>query len=548
MSNRKFNWDLFWGFLIVLAAFLLIFTDGLNVIQYRMLYYDDAYNATVAANFIRYGEYRVSFPDDITFYNPITTGITAILPAALLFKLFGISSFTASLTPLLYGVFNLWLFWYLLSICLASKSKHNYSLSAVFAVLLILACYVYQMICENLWGETASCTFQLLAAIFMRKHLSNHKLSYMAWSGAMVAMAFLTKSAMIFFMTVWFTVILIEAFYTRSITKKAARSWYLGWAGGFIFTDAFKFYQLGGFIPYLRWWKHEWINMMTQSAGHGDKPSIPVKIESLSTLFYNNCYFSLAIIGIAAVLYFIIVYRSHKQKKQPDHDLLSMSIYGVGGASLLVYYILFGGNGLMHRTRLSIYILFIKMLIVFLLCLLIIHIVKQIRNRNNTIFSRPKVIGQSILAIVTCCLLFPYEYLNRNINMYIEKTDDYSYEQKLVTEFLGEVDALPEDATLYVAAWWHVPHVTLYLDRKMTSIYEKKPVDYNKGYFLVGISIEAFNVALVEEVLNAHLVRIDTSEVDYSQLPPYPRQDLEIYAIYKVEPKEAIIEELVNEE
>ena len=100
---------------------ILFFTDGINTITTQLLAYDEAYNATVAANVFRYGEYRVSYPDNIVFYNMITTGETVILPTAALYTLFGINNITSTLVALLYALLSIWCMWILLNTVLKGK-------------------------------------------------------------------------------------------------------------------------------------------------------------------------------------------------------------------------------------------------------------------------------------------------------------------------------------------------------------------------------------------------------------------------------------------
>lgn len=101
-KTPKCNLDFMIGIAIMIVAIILFIMNELNAVQYQLLTYDESYNATVAANVARYGEYRVSYPSKSVFYNMITTGETMLLPTALVYKLFGINTITSSIIPLVY--------------------------------------------------------------------------------------------------------------------------------------------------------------------------------------------------------------------------------------------------------------------------------------------------------------------------------------------------------------------------------------------------------------------------------------------------------------
>ena len=533
MKAIKYDKDLLWGFGIVLVFFLFIGVDGFNNIYYRILWYDDGYNATVAANVFRHGAYRVSYPHDITFYNVITTGAPAELPTALFYKLFGISSFTSCLVPMLGGLLSLWVLWYLLHLCLAARCTYSYTLSAICSCLLILSTEVYQMCSVNLWGETV-CLFLILSALAcFHKHFSTGKARYALLSGACITTAFLTKTAMIFIMFSWFGIILIETLITQTMARQSARNWCIGALGGFAIFDGYKLLALGGLRPYIHWWKLEWQNMLSQTGELEAKPSLSAKIDYLDAIFNCNDYFSLLLIVLAALFYFYLAYRNYHTRNS-NHDNLTMSISGVTGASLLVYYLFFGGAGLLDRKRLFVNVVCIKVLFVFFLCLLVINTLQMLRQRQGGL--RIRAIVQTILIIVSGLLIFPVKFIQANLSDYVQKETDYEYDQKLMFRFLDDVSKLPEDATIYVGCWWQSPQVTIYLDRKMVDMCECTG-DVANSYFIVGQWINGYSKADVENRLNADLQRVNHIEVDYSRTSCDSRQDFDLFAIYRLIPR-----------
>ena len=108
---------------------------------------------------------------------------------------------------------------------------------------------------------------------------------------------------------------------------------------------------------------------------------------------------------------------------------------------------------------------------------------------------------------------------------------------KIRDEFLKEVSELPEDAELYCVGWWQEPNVTLFLDRTMHNIYDDYNVDSkgNNQYLIVGNFINNVRVEEIEDLIQAKLIKIDTSEIDYNVYgSAFNREDFELFAIYQI--------------
>ena len=79
---------------IIFAIILVLITwDNINTGITSVIGFDEAYNAQVAKHFAETGKYAVTYPDEIVFYNSITTGPTMLLGTAFLYKVWGISNF-----------------------------------------------------------------------------------------------------------------------------------------------------------------------------------------------------------------------------------------------------------------------------------------------------------------------------------------------------------------------------------------------------------------------------------------------------------------------
>lgn len=527
--------------IIVFITFIFCF-DSINAIQYQMIGFDEGYNATVAANIMRYGEYRVSYPTNVTFYNTISTGVAVILPTALAYKIFGINSITSSIVAVLYSVLCIFALWWLLIRCFPPKNNIRYVLSAVLVSLLILSDGLYMHISRNLLGEIAALFFLLCSFIFLSYYFETKKSINVIVAGSMLAFSFLTKSSMIFFVISCFGMVLIESFISGTVAKRDTIRYFLGFMVGFIFLDTYKLIQLGGILSYISWWKAECRNMLSQSSGIDLSYSLVNKFNYLESIFSGcNKYFCFIILLTPVIVYAIHVFAKILNKEIEYSDgALTMSIAGVGGSSLIIYFILLGGSGLVYARRHEVNQIFVRLFIAYVIgfiFLIVMELVKGYYQHNGgTIMNI--VILTAIVCIITT-LNFPWSKIKNNSISYINKEKEDSYSVQLMKQFLSEVEELPDDSTIYCAGWWQEPYISLYLDRNMQSIYDVTYENIKRddnSYFIVGHVIHAVNKSELETIFDIVLVRLDETDVDYDRYSNgFDRQDFDLFAIYKIE-------------
>lgn len=167
--NAKFELrekeDIIIGTVLIVLFMIVFIIDAVNVISNQFIGYDEGYNATVAASVMRSGIYQVSYPAHIVFYNIITTGSTVLLPTALIYRFFGISSFTTKIVPVIYGALCVLLFWIFMKMCL-NKFRYKNSMAAVLTILFILSEKLYETISTQLIGEIGCLFFLIVSLIF----------------------------------------------------------------------------------------------------------------------------------------------------------------------------------------------------------------------------------------------------------------------------------------------------------------------------------------------------------------------------------------------
>ena len=524
---------------IILICFsLVLLAEYINYSDFNMISYDDGYNATVAANYAKYGEYRVSYPSEITFYNMITTGETVLLPTALMYRVFGISNFTTCIVPIIYSLLAIWAIYVLLIQCI-EHTNSILNIAVVAAVIcLILSDRIYHHISTHLIGEAAALFFVIVAFILLQRYLKTQKERALGFAGAAMAMAFLTKSSMIFIVVSFFGMLLLETI-MKTISKKGFRNFLIGFFAGFMILESFKIAQLGSKSNWITWWKDEWSNMMDQSGESIEKTvSFLKKFNYLESIFGRvNRYICVILLLLPIITYIIILFCRMTHRVFGDSGLLTMSMAGICGDSLIIYFLLLGGNGLMYSRRHEVNALLVRLFAIYIvICVCKYFIGSYVREKTY-----PKVICLiSIIALLFAVpLIVSVNSIETNIKIYSDKENEDTYSAQLMKEFLAEINQLPADATLYTAGWWQEPNITLFLERDMHDIYELPDPEaetFDNSYFIVGSLIHNIYLEDLEMSTNADFVRVDTSEVDYSRYQhPFDRKDIETFAIYKIE-------------
>ncbi len=524
-EKRIVKKDYIISILLVIIFCTIIFSDGINDIRYQLIGYDESYNASVAANLIRYGEYRVSYPNNIVFYNMITTGTTVILPVALLFRLFGINSITVNIIPLIYATLSFYLLYKLFSKCLV-REKMGYIWAALLSVMVFLSDEILPYISTNLVGEGACLFFLLLSCLLYEKGYSSKKNLFFWGSGFFVSASFLTKSAMIFFVVSLIGIIIIERI-VKNITNKNVIAFYGGLISGFVVIDFYKFIAVGGLTNWINWWIAELRNMINQSGQAIEKPIISEKISVLSDIFSTHYLCALLVIVLPSIIYILILLQRIKSEKGNKNSALhSMCLWGVAGSSLEIFFILFGGSGLLNPRRHFVNEFIVKATVFIFLIAGLLWIIKKTEKMHYI----------SLMAFFLISILIGYTFNipNHTMNYITKKTKD-DYDKVLMIEFLEEINRFDDNQKIYCFGWWQEPNITLFLDKTMYDINETDISSLeDESFFVVGRRF-GNKINEVEDIFDVKMIPIDSIIVDYNYCFGYGSDEL--FSIYKIETK-----------
>lgn len=265
--------------------------------------------------------------------------------------------------------------------------------------------------------------------------------------------------------------------------------------------------------------------------------SIAYKFEFLESIFAGcNRYFCAFLLLLPVFLYAEFFFDGIKRKNTNPPEMPIMPMVGVCGASLIVFFVLLGGAGLAYDRRHEVNAVLVRLFAVYQIVYISLSALECFRHKGFGRNSAMRCVGL-VLSFLLLIQAIPLKVVRTNLIDYLDKQAVDEYELQLMDEFLNEIDSLPAHATLFTAGWWQVPNVTLALDREMTDLLQPIVQIPPESYFLSGNYIHGIHIEEIEGIMNAQLVRVDTSEVDYDRFHPvYDRGNVESFAIYKIDP------------
>ena len=531
---KKINLEWLIAIILLLISISIFCIDGINYIQNSIIGFDEGYNATVSKNYATNGEYRVSYPYDIIFYNIISTGQTVLLPTAILYKIFGINPITTSIVPLVYGILCFVALFIIFNLILKEKLKdfkYIHILSAVLTSLILMTEESFYYCSVHLIGESAALFFVLMCIIALSLFKNNKNSMFMLLAGFFAIAAFLTKSSMIFILVSLIGMLLIETIITKKLKIKDFCFFIFGIIISFILLDSIKFIQLGGLYNYFGWYRREWFNMLNQSGDGGLLP-LNKKMITLSSMINHSYLITIIVILLPVIIYLLRILKVIIDKEELDFNL-PILYGGVAGSSLLVFFILLGHDGLNVTRRLIVNKILVRIYAVFFAICIVAILINYLKKKNKN--KKIIIVCSIITTIILGIILFPFYQINTAIDCYTKKQTEKEYDVQLMEQFLSKVNALPKEATLYVPGHLQEANITLFLNRKMINLgsVTKETVDRKNGYLIIGRRFDKLTTEGIDEKWNIKLKEVGNINVDYELLND--SRCLEIFRIYKIE-------------
>lgn len=231
--------------ILLLATAAAVWMGGHQIV-YNYLSFDGGMNAQMARNLIEHGRYATHYGSYRDFDHRVTTGPTVVLPTALSFGAFGVSTFTAQLTSLMYFIA-------LFVLGTLFAYRHAGPIGSLLALLLIAATPQLLVRGLELYGEVPALAFLLAGLLVFELDPPSRPGFRGLATGVFLGLAVLTKVYMLLPISALGLVLLLALLRKQRISGR----WTGGMAAGFVVPlAAFELPKLVVLSPagYLQWW------------------------------------------------------------------------------------------------------------------------------------------------------------------------------------------------------------------------------------------------------------------------------------------------------
>ncbi|HYE50175.1 MAG TPA: hypothetical protein VEB20_11335, partial [Azospirillaceae bacterium] len=267
-----------WAGLGLALVFLLAMSHYAGIAATLLPAFDGALNLNVARELAETGRYA-SYYNDLHFF-PVETQTNApyVLPAALLYALFGVGIFTSQAVNLAYVAALA------VACCLLVGRRHG-ALAGAAAILLALqvpGAPEYGMLG---YGEFPSLFWLLAALLALEPALAEPgqaRTGRALAGGAALALSFLTKTVALIWVAPVTVLVVLLLLWRRAPLRMLA--WFLaGLALPVLGWELFRLVQLGGPAPYHAWWEEQLYEIFAQSGVSDELQDTPGLLPKLAT-------------------------------------------------------------------------------------------------------------------------------------------------------------------------------------------------------------------------------------------------------------------------
>lgn len=460
--------------IIIIAAILLFSIKCISVAITDAFSFDGAMNVQVAQNLAYNLNYATSF-NGIEEFNPnIQTGITVLLPVAILFKLFGESFVSGLMVNAIYMIALLLAIVYYIKYCLQANSY--------IVLLIVLIIYGTPLIFEDgfgLVGEIPALFYFILSLILLHKYYLTSNIVELVYSGICIGLGYLTKTVILISLPAFIAVATYD--YLTNNNKLHCLWKYVCFAIGIaapaLLFEIFKLSTLG-IRSYYHWWRDQ-INAIMMQAGfkkgyqdtNGIIDKIKVHFGLLSTylnidkIILDIIIVLLLLLTIAIIAYCIKIYIKKDKNNQTKIKSVSIELYVLllTAITYLLWWLI------ITPTEKAWYRRIIDGVILSEMCMTVVimyscEIISKLTERTNA-----NKILLNILYIIII-ILTAINVINSKSNYEISFTDtDIKNSSLMAGEFVKD---LPKDSKIFGYGWWQAPIISFTSGKKFYDISE----------------------------------------------------------------------------
>lgn len=404
--------------------------------------FDGAMNLNVARSWLKGDGYGFFYDQFFPF--PAQTDAPYIFPAALIFRIFGISILTSQLPNLLY------LALLLLSVGWLMRSygaNWTWVLCGCTLVLFTPGIVEYGL---NGYGEIPSLAWYTLglATLVSESSQTAGNMSKRALcAGIFFAMACLTKVVALMLVAPIYAV-LILIFLLRKSERKWAASAVLAFIGPVLVWEIFRWHEVGSFNDYIQWWSLQIGQVMHQS-GASSSPSISLQKAGVHSGILAD-YLGMPAIAMLLVLFafLVTVFGFASGRPRLNYVLIGLLMSAV---SYFLWWIFVTPTRMAWPRRILDGVLVLE---IFLICF-----VAQFKKKE-------KISIQILIYLFVGAVLSDFA-VNKNGIFFASKN---SFEANVRSDFWKEVEKLPATSKFFGYKWWQNPDVALYTGKRFNNL------------------------------------------------------------------------------
>ncbi len=520
------------NFLLCLG-FIFLIVKSIAVASTSSFSFDGGMNVQAAQSLLRNFTFATSYGTPVEFDPVVQTGITVILPVAVIFFLFG-ESFTAGLmVNALYLVLMMGALVYYLWKCL--KLKRSFVLLAVLLFLGIPRIYDLGF---GLYGEIPMLFYVLVTLIFLHRSENSSKLTSIFLAGIFLGLGYLTKTVVLIVVPALVFVSLYDLFVKQRIPfwGYVRRGIYfcLGFLVPVAGFEIFKLISLG-YPGYTAWWQTELSEILQQAgvkSGLTDTISLSEKLSNHLTLLSSYLHVPVALIVtilgtvflffVFVLLHGIYTYRIKKASGRDFTHLFSNNFLVVLIVTLSYYgwWLIITPTSRAYYRRILVGNILMELCLIGMASVLVVLVDKYLVRLHHNRYRWQRFFMNTLFLFL---LLVSIIGIARTGNYKISFED-----AQIKTDYLAAGDFiqhLPPLSEIYGYGWWQAPNIAFASGRVFKNLFFSSDLDVQEGAVAKFLVIDDYASGMDLEG-SRDVLRGYEHELVFS------RQDIFIYKLY----------------
>lgn len=224
--------------------------------------FDGGMNLQTAINLANTGIYAGNYPEYTLFDHKVQTGVTLLLPIAIIVNLLGQSM------PVILSVNVMYILLLMMSLSLVFKLQKIRKDYFYITILMLVTSPQFLIYAMGVYGEIVALSVFICSIFFIMKS-GDDKRIYFLLSGMFMGLAYLAKTVILIGFAAYIIVFILKLYF-REINIKQILLWCAGFIIPIFFFELYKFIVFGNIYDYIKWWCHEFY-LINSQAGLNDK-------------------------------------------------------------------------------------------------------------------------------------------------------------------------------------------------------------------------------------------------------------------------------------